>query len=66
MRSTLRTSTALIASLSLVMGHLPVAAIAQEFDASQCAEGEDEASCLARLLEEAAAAEAAAAEEAAR
>jgi outer membrane protein OmpA-like peptidoglycan-associated protein len=74
MRSTLRTSTAIIASLSIVMGHMPVAALAQEFDVSQCAEGEDEAACLTRLLEEAAAAEeaarlaaeAAAAEEAAR
>jgi len=65
MRNTLRTSTALIASLSLVMGHVPVAAIAQEFDASQCAAGEDTEACLARLLEEAATAEAAAAEAAA-
>jgi outer membrane protein OmpA-like peptidoglycan-associated protein len=86
MRHVLRTSTALITSLSLGLAQLPVAAIAQSldpapsFDPAQCREGEDEASCLARLLEEAeaaaleaarlaaeaAAAEAAAAEEAAR
>lgn len=86
MRHALRTSTALITSLSLVLAQLPVAAIAQSldaapsFDPAQCLEGEDEASCLARLLEEAEAAaleaarlaaeaaalEAAAAEEAAR
>ncbi|NKX45941.1 OmpA family protein [Roseicyclus persicicus] len=61
MRSTLRTSTALIASLSIALGHVPVAAIAQEFDATRCAAGEDEAACRTRLLEEALAAEAEAA-----
>lgn len=56
MRHVLRTSTALITSLSLVLAQLPVAAIAQSFDPSLCREGEDEATCLARLLEEAEAA----------
>jgi outer membrane protein OmpA-like peptidoglycan-associated protein len=60
MRSSFRTSTALIASLSIAVGHVPVAAIAQDLDLSQCAENEAEDACLARLLEEAAATEAAA------
>jgi outer membrane protein OmpA-like peptidoglycan-associated protein len=42
------------------VGHVPVAAIAQDLDLSQCAENEAEDACLARLLEEAAATEAAA------
>ncbi len=57
MRSSLRTSTAVLASLSLVMGQLPVAAIAQSFEPGQCAEGEDDAACLERVMQEAAAAE---------
>ncbi|MFW5641726.1 MAG: hypothetical protein ACOCY0_03065, partial [Roseicyclus sp.] len=52
MRNTLRTSTALIASLSLFMGHVPPRAFAQDLDLSQCAPGEDEDACRARLLEE--------------
>jgi outer membrane protein OmpA-like peptidoglycan-associated protein len=64
MRSTFRTTTALIASLSLVGGNLPVTALAQEVDLSQCRQGESEADCRARILSELEAAEQAAGDEA--
>ncbi len=52
MRRTFRTTTALVASLSIAASHLPLAAMAQDFDASQCVAGETPESCLARLIEE--------------
>lgn len=55
MRPVLRTSTALITSLSLFLGHLPIAAMAQSLEVAQCREGESAQSCLARIMDESAA-----------
>lgn len=52
MKAKFRTTTALIASLSITMGHVPLTAFAQEVDLDQCMAEETEEECLARLLEE--------------
>ena len=69
MRPFLRCSTAVMACLSLVLGQLPVMAIAQATAAPQCRDGEAAQACLDRLTEDSLAAALAArlaADEAAR
>ena len=69
MRPFLRCSTAVMACLSLVLGQLPVMAIAQATAAPQCRDGETAQACLDRLTEDSLAAALAArlaADEAAR
>jgi len=59
MISSLRLSTALVTSMSLVLSNVPMVALAQGAPL-ECLPGEGQEACLARTLEEAAAAEAAA------